>query len=150
MKNSLLLLLALLCLALPSLADDPSLQATISATNGAIDSDAVTPEGMPVDDAIRIFLTLENRSRERLSVTRIACTFFDSEGHQLGQDQAQPLELRGRQKGNAVLFYSNPAALFAFKAVGTIEYQQGGQTFSIPINVDQTQVAQPYKNGLDY
>lgn len=151
MKNTVLLILAFFCLTAPSLADDPPLQVAISVTNGAVDASPSLPEGMPADDAIRVFVSLENRSRGRLTVSRIACTFFDGEGHEVGQDQAQPLELRSREKGNAVLFYSNPSALFAFKAVGVIEYQQDGKTFSTPINVDQNSLAQPYqKNGVNY
>lgn len=151
MRHSLFLLLALVGLLVsPGLAQKSPLQVTISVTNGATDAASVQPEDMPTDNAIRVFVSLDNQSGKKVKVTRIACTFFDTEGHQLAQDQAQPLELRGRAKGSAVLFYANPAAIFAFKAVGVIDYEQDGQTFSTPINVDQSQVAQPDKNGVNY
>ena len=153
MRNALPFLLALLCLASPPVfADNPPLQVTTSVTNGATYADAATvgPDDVQPDTAIRIFVNLTNRSGSRVKVTQVACTFFDSEGKELSRDEAQPMELRARQQGTAVLYYYNAAALYAFKAVGTVQYQQDGKTFSIPFNVSEAQVPQSYKNGVGY
>ena len=152
MRNAFTLLLALLFLAAPSMADNPPLQVTTNVTNGATYADAapVGPDNVQPDTAIRIFVNVTNRSATRVKVTKIACTFFDSEGHELSRDEAQPMELRSRQQGSAVLYYYNPSALYAFKAVGTVQYQQDGKTFSVPINVSEAQVPQSGKNGVGY
>jgi hypothetical protein len=121
------------------LAQKDPLKVEISAFNGASDLNVANPQE-PQDPSIRVVVALTNLTAKKVKVTKIACTFFDGNGQQLGQDQAQPLEVSARGQQTAVLFYPNGASLFAFKATGVLEYEQNGQTFSVPINVDQTAI----------
>lgn len=147
MKRTIITAACLWLLIASSLAQSAPLKAEISVFNGASNLSMANTD-MPEDSSIRLVLTLTNQTPDKVEVTSIQCQFFDGDGRALARDHADPLQLRAREQKTAILFYPNPAGLYAFRATGTIECVQDGQRYSLPFHIDQSDTGPPSGPGL--
>ncbi len=145
-KQKLVTLIGLLVLSLCSLGfaqTSDGLEIQISGQNGSADFSANRTTSRSMDSAIRVLLTCNNTKLGKITITKVEGVFYDADGKELEKVSAGPVVIPSKGSEIIGLYYPNLEQLYEFTLKGTVTFEKGGKTTTVPFSADASSLVLP-------